>query len=286
MILALLFMASMGSAADVAKAQQLYEKAKYEKALKALGDACPKDGDTSSCERLRAFILLGLGRDADARAAFHRLLADNPDTSLGSDVAPKVQTLFTTAKREVVELQNLELDTIDTKTTPGSWVLKVGSPEGVELKALKAFIAAGDGTTFTGLDLTKEERAWVGTIKAATGDKLKYYLVATLPTDVAVAEGSEAAPLVRSLPAPLAAGVGLGTADVGGGTDSGGHSPFDSPVAGGTPSVQSKPLPPWAIWAIVGGAVAVAAVGVTLAIMLTRDAGPGTIVVGIKFVDL
>ena len=42
-------------------------------------------------------------------------------------------------------------------------------------------------------------------------------------------------------------------------------------------------LPTWAVWTIVGGAVVVAAVGVTLAVVLSRDKEPGTIVVNIDF---
>ena len=281
MIASLLLLASMSSAPDTAKAQQLYEKAKYDKALKTLGDICEKGSEFVACERLRAFILLALGRDAEARAAFHRLLADNPDASLGPDVSPKLQTLFGNAKREVADLQSLELDAIDTKAEPGSLVLKVAAPEGVELKALKAYIVGDDSRSIIEVNLRKEGNVWLGTIKAAGGDKLHYYLVAVLPTDVPVADGSESSPLVRSLPAS-GGGNMLEGGDKAGGD---GHSPFDPPGLKAGNDSDSKALPSWAIWTIVGGAVAVVAVGVTLAIVLTRKSEPGTILVNVQFVN-
>jgi hypothetical protein len=283
MIAALVLLASVNSATDVAKAQNLYDKALYERALKALGDSCDQGGELIPCERLRAFILLAVGRDADARAAFQRMLVENPDASLGPDVAPKLLTLFNNAKRDVVELQNLELETIDTKAIPGSWGLKAHVPDGIELKALTAFVGSEDQMRFGEVPLKKEGGIWLGSTKAADSAKLKYYLVATLVTDVSVMIGSETAPLVRAVPAGTGSAGPSGDGD---GGANGGHSAFDSSgVAATAPGGAATSLPPWAIWSIVGGAAAVVVVGVTLAVVLTRESKPGTILVNFELVE-
>ncbi|MBI5509121.1 MAG: hypothetical protein HY903_10240 [Deltaproteobacteria bacterium] len=281
----LLLVVACQGATPIERAEQLYEKAKYERALKELGERCESGSTFAACERLRAFVLLALGRDDDARAAFHRLLVDNPDLSLGPDVAPKLQTLFNNAKRDILETQGLELEPIDTKTATDAWAVKVVAPAGVELGELKAFVLAAADARPVEVTLKREGDVWVGSVKATAGAKLRYFLVAKLASGVEVPSGSESAPLVRGLSSPSGGGVGAGTGVEGDRGDTHG-SPFTGPQSGAvTTTGGSKPLPQWAIWSIVGGAVVLVLTGVALAIVLTRDQAPGTVHVNIHFSD-
>ncbi len=262
------------AAPDVERAGQLYEKARYEKALKALGDSCAGAADGVACERLRGFVLAALGQEPEAKAAFERMLVLNPDAMIGDDIAPKLQTLFSNAKRDVNALLLLELDAVDTQAEAGTWVLRVTLPPEVEIKSLTARVALGSDNRFSEVPLTKQGDAWLGTLKVADegGEKLRYSLLATLTTGVAVPSGSDAAPLTRAIRGLKSGGPVKST------------SPFDSPGMGLEPA-PAQGLPDWALWAIVGGAVVVVAAGVTAAILMTRDSGPGNVQVNVEFVD-
>ena len=73
---------------NIAKAEALFERARYERALKVLGPTCERATEPASCERIRGFVLVALGREKKARAAFERMLLLDPGATLGRDVSP------------------------------------------------------------------------------------------------------------------------------------------------------------------------------------------------------
>ncbi len=259
---------------DLPRAERLYHRARYEKALEALGETC--HDDVLACERLRALIHIALGDQEAARAAFGRMLARTPDASLGPEVSPKVQSFFANVKREILELTNLEIEPIDLAHEEATWVLKVYQPNVDDLDAVTAFIARPGRDDFESLELAREGDVFVGSVDAeppAEG-RLRYYLVARVSGGVEIPAGSASE--------PLAVAVRV----VGGGNGNGGDSgdgPFDLP--GLDDDDDDGGLPPWALWTIVGGGAAVVATSVALALVLSGGGEPGSVDVNIRFVD-
>src|SRR5512145_3373168 len=114
----------LAPAADVARAQRLYDQALYEGALEALTPSCEAAGDGVACERLRAFIHVALGQEAEALVAFSRLLSADANATLGDDVAPKLQAMFNDVKRSLRELGGLALEPVEA-AAGGVWRLRL-----------------------------------------------------------------------------------------------------------------------------------------------------------------
>ncbi len=273
-MVATLIALTLAAPPDLVKAQKLFDRAQYEKALKALGERCDDEMTRRPCERLRGFVMMALGDEGGARAAFVRWLAEEPEASLGPDVSPKLQALFGAVKREVLELRELTVEPLRLRAGESTWVFRVDKPE-VELDGLALFVALPGRESFARVDLRREGDAYTGSASAPAEDgEARYYLVADL-SGVPVASGSESAP--RSLTVRLA---GSAPPPPNGGET----SPFDMPGLG-APVPAGDPLPGWALGAMIGGGVVVVAVGVTLALLLTGGSDPGQLEVTVTFRD-
>jgi len=277
-MVALLLPILLVSSPDLSKAQRHYDRARYEKALELLGASCDDAGDFLACERLRALIHIALGEPDQARSAFGRMLTRDPDASLGPDVSPKVQSFFTSAKREVLELTNLEIEPVDLADDEAPWVLKVFQPNVDNLEAVTAHVIPPGREVFEKIELAKEGDVFVGSLDAEVPEDgtARYYLVSRVSTGAEIAAGSETEPLELAVRV-----IGGGSGDGGGEGDGG--SPFDLP---GMEDDDEDGLPTWALWTIVGGGVAAVALTVTLAVVLSGSAEPGSVDVNIRFVDL
>src|SRR5262249_13073536 len=115
LMLALMFVAAVAAPArsdsndrGMARAEALYEKARYKEALRALPESC---AGAAPCERLRAFIHTAIGEEAEAKAAFERLLAVDPEAVLPDDVSPKISAVFDSARGTIVAARDIQLTT-------------------------------------------------------------------------------------------------------------------------------------------------------------------------------
>ena len=284
----LLTIAVVAAVSPVQRAEQLYNQARYDDALKALGRSCQgstiRESEQVACEKLRAFALVALGREGEARAAFDRLIVANPDTDLGADVSPKLQALFSSAKREIAQVMSLQLEAVSPGTASVSgaqapWPLTVRVPGDVYLDALNVHVATASTSRYTEVALRSQDGVWIGMYEPPTEPSApRYYLVATLASgvDVSVGDATSAKAVVVSA-APIDP-IGYDPLEPGrtepnalaATRRSGGD---DDTIAG---------LPPWAFWSAVGGAAVVTGV---LVYVLTRGGGdePGAVRVGLTF---
>jgi hypothetical protein len=206
------------------------------------------------------------------------MLSADRDASLGPDVAPKLQALFATVKRDVTALAELALAPLRVKEGETTWVLRLERPEVERLVAITAQVALSGRERFAPVTLAAEGDAWVGALTVDEDEpegELRYFLVAELRSGAQVFAGSEEAP--KSAPVRFAAGSTPPVGD----TE---PSPFDGPTLG-TGDGDGAGLPPWALWTIVGGGAALVAIGVTLAVVLSGNDEPGAVKVNIVFED-
>ncbi len=287
-MLSLVTIAVIAAVSPVQRAEQLYNQARYEDALKALGRSCQganiRESEQVACEKLRAFALVALGRETEARAAFDRLIVANPDADLGADVSPKLQALFSSAKREIAQVMSLQLEVVSPGVASGSgsqapWPLTVRIPGDVFLDALHAHIATASTSRYTDVTLRSQDGVWIGMYEPPTEPSApRYYLVATLVSGVNVSIGdATSAKAVVVSAAPL---------------DPIGYDPLEPQTAEpnalaatrrtGSDEDKILGLPPWAFWTAVGGAAVVTGV---LVYALTRGGSdePGAVRVGLTF---
>jgi len=337
---------------EVPRAQTLYEQALYDAALAALTPSCDKASDVVGCERVRGFVLVALGREADALAAFSRLLSADPNATFGSDVSPKLQAMFNDVKRSLRELGPLALEPVE-EGGAGTWKLKLRLPRTAEVVRIFGYVMPSGREQFERVAFSAGGEIWVADYHPSGGASgpLRYYLEVVLRNKVTLAAGSAAMPkhvgLAFGQRAPLGAGAaaiganggsnggsGGGSSDRGGGGDAAsrgvdrpgeraterggertGSRAYDgtgasartggggersvgrdgvTPLGPFTPPVEdeqdderpaSPPLPKWAVWSIIGGAVGAVVIGVTATLLLSRKQEPGTVVVGISFQD-
>jgi tetratricopeptide (TPR) repeat protein len=285
-MLSLVAIAVVAAVSPVQRAEQLYNQARYEDALKALGRSCQsvRESEQVACEKVRAFAQVALGREAEARAAFDRLIVANPDADLGADVSPKLQSLFSSAKREIAQVMSLQLEPVSPGVSAGGganapWPLTVRVPGDVYLDALHAHIATASTSRYSEVTLRSQDGVWIGMYEPPTEPSApRYYLVATLSSGVNVSVGDAAsAKAVVVSAAPL---------------DPLGYDPLEpqhaEPAAlaatrRGDDDEKIAGLPPWAFWTVVGGSAAV--VTSVLVYVLTRGGGdePGAVRVGLTF---
>lgn len=272
MTLVLLLM--LVSVPRVPAAQKLYDDARYEEALTALGPSCAGAGAVADCERLRAFVLMALGRQDDARGAFIRMLIASPNRALGSDVSPKLQNLFSAAKREYLALSSLALSgPAQLDPDGGPLLLKLQVEPAVS--GVVAHVSMPGRGSFREIPLRKEGGAWVGAVTDGVGPgTVRYYVVATLAQGVAVGSGTEAEPRTFE----LAAAKGKQVSEEGDPFALPKSEPDEAPATG-----EGKGLPRWALWSIVGGVGAVVIGGVVLGVVLASSPDPGAIQVSIDY---
>ncbi len=283
-MLSLVAIALLGAVSPVQRAEQLYNQARYEDALKALGRSCQggsiRESELVACERVRAGALLALGRDAEARAAFDRLILANPDTDLGADVSPKIQALFSSAKREIAQVMSLQLEPVSPGGASAPWPLTVRVPGDINLEGLHAYVATASTSRYSEVTLRQQDGVWIGMYEPKSeASAPRYYLVATLSSGVSINVGDPQSakavvvsaasadpmsydPYAEQQAAPNALNATRKSS-----------SDDDDKIAG---------LPPWAFWTAVGGGAVLTGV---LIYALTRGGGddPGAVRLGVTF---
>ncbi|MBC7792878.1 MAG: hypothetical protein H7Z43_04160 [Clostridia bacterium] len=279
---------AVAAVSPVQKAEQLYQQARYEDALKALGTSCDsstiRESEQTGCEKTRAFSLVALGREAEARAAFDRLLIKAPDADLGRDVSPKLQSMFSGAKRDLAQVMALQIEPVNPGPAGPNgmapWPLTVRPPADLSLASVRAYVASASSTRYAEIVMHEQNGTWLG-MYDPQGDNTspRYYLVATLGSgiDVQIGDSMASKALVVSaggdpidydpegFAAPHAVPDRLSATK---------RSGNDDRIAG---------LPKWAFWTVVGGS----AVLVTVAVILVASRGNGTdngaVKVGLSF---
>lgn len=259
---------------DLVKADRLLQQARYDEALTALGTTCEGEGlNIADCERVRAFILKALGKDAEAKASFERMIVAQPGITLSEDVPPKLRSLYLDAKQAIQATQELELQPVVIVDDGKRWKLELREPTETHYHNVVIFIKPHGFERFSQVELVKDEKIWSGNFvpeKEVDATNTNYYAVLLL------ASGAE---------------VGIGTAMQ---TRVLNVSKVEEPKGVGSDAlgVRSKSkddrilgFPKWPFVAVVGGGLVAVAVGVTLAILLTRSDEPGAVHVGIQFQD-
>ncbi len=245
--------------------ERLYEKARYEEALQRLGATCRGAADLGKCERMRAFIETALGHEDEARAAFERMLASEPEVGLGA-VAPKVQALFLAATQNVQQARGLALAPIEASE---GWVVQlVAAPAG--LAGAVAHVRPAGHAQFQRVELLREGDAFTG--RLAVGEveagPARYFLELRLVSGAELYVGSSKAPREVEVrpPAPPT------------------PSPFALPGLKVEETQPREGMPAWAVWSIAGGAALVVA-GIVTFVALSGEPEPGAIRVNIRFED-
>ncbi len=262
--------------AALAKVEALYQKAKYKEALKALGASCAELRDVVGCERLRGFIHIALGAERDARAAFERMIAADPQASLGEEVSPKLQAVFDESRRVVLAVLDFQLE--PPHSVPrGSVLLEARLAEEASIEQLTLHVEAEE-EGFTPYDMEQRSGIWSARV-SIDGERLSYYAVARLPSGAEISVGSASQPRLLE----------LGGDPTGAGSDEPRARASADPLAPSGAELETQEelgpfgLPKLAFWGgVIGGAAAIA-IGVTLAIVLTRDPEPGEIRVKVVF---
>jgi hypothetical protein len=281
MLLLMISLLAVPPPTGLARAERLYNQARYEDAQKTLGSTC-EGTDAAACERLRGFIHVALGQEREAMAAFARLLTADPKATLGDDVAPKLHDLFDEVRKTLSGLAALELSSIESEQH-GPWTLRVKPPRAADIEAMMVFVAPKEVQNFEGVALRPHGENWTGDWfpRGTASGPVRYFIEVHLANGVMIAAGSSAMPREAAVNEVVhATAVKSGS----GGLDSG----LDQPIPPGSSALASPTilgLPRWAFWSIVGGGAALLAGSITAAVLLTRSPSPGTVVVGIQFED-
>jgi hypothetical protein len=287
----LVVLLAAAAVSPVQKAEQLYNQARYEEALKTLGATCDnpsiRESEQLTCEKTRAFALLALGRETEARAAFDRMLVRNPDADLGRDVSPKLQATFSAAKRDLAQVMALQIEPVNpgpagpSGTAP--WPLTVRPPSDLALDGVRAYVAGASSTRYNEVVMREQSGAWLGMYDPqGDANAPRYYLVATLASGVEVQIGDSMASKALVISA---------------GTDPMGMDPYDGfapPQAHAAPAKLNATrknendekiagLPPWAFWTAVGGAAVVATVVIVVLASGGGGESNGAVNVGLTF---
>lgn len=279
MIITSLLAVALAAGADLASAQRLYDQARYEESLVALGPSCTGAADPSACEKLRAFVLIALSREDEARAAFDRLLVLMPDAELGDEVAPKLRNVFAAVKRDMGTILGAVLEPVAVGDDDQPWGLALDLDQGLPVRGVRVYVRLEGGTTAREVVLQRAGLRWSGSLAGHGGAKsARYHLVVELLSGVEVTVGSELAP--RALALREAGDAGGFVGGSGSVVDSDAFRMSDAEGAGAKRDERAL-LPVWAWWAIGGGAAVLT--GVVVAILMTRDESPGAVQVQIVF---
>lgn len=266
---------AVAAVSPVQKAEQLYNQARYEDALRSLGTSCEgttvRESEQTACEKIRAFSLMALGRDAEARAAFDRMLVKAPDADLGRDVSPKLQAMFSSAKRDLAQVNALQIEPAVSSGAGVPLPLTVRPPADLQLQSLRAYVASASSTRYNEVAMREQNGAWLG-MYDPQGDasSVRYYLVATLGSGIEVQIGDSMASKALAVNADTGA-MGYDT----------GYGQYGAPHAAPTKLSATRKsenddkiagMPKWAFWTAVGGAAVVA----TVVIIVVASSGGGT----------
>ncbi len=265
---------------DVAKAESLYEQARYEAALGALGATCGEAASAMRCEQVRAFVLMALGRETEARAAFERLLLADSEAQLPPDVSPKMLALFDAAHKVVEAARNVRLHKVEVAKAGGAWQLEAGV-QGVSLATLTAYVAPTGRDLFQPVEMRAKGTSWVATFEPGFSPEggVRYYLAAVLDDGTQVFAGSKDGALrleisIGGEPVVAATDDVLGDRkDERANGEGGGKSGAPGWIAG---------MPRWGWYAAIGGGAALIASAVLIGIAASGDSGPGSLRVNIE----
>ena len=123
------------------------------------------------------------------------MLSRNPDADLGPDVSPKLQSVFSAAKRQIAQVTALELEPVAPgPAAPGGagapWPLSVKTPGDVNLETLHVFIALSSNSRFIDVPMRESNGTWMGMFDPpGEVSAPRYYMVATLTSGVDVNVG-------------------------------------------------------------------------------------------------
>lgn len=191
----LLVFAVTSAAPDLERAQALYDDARYEKALNALGPSCDAAPDPVACEKLRALVHIALGEAFEARSAFDRLLARDPEARLGPEVSPKVQAMFADARNAMTDVLAMRLAA--PVRTNGRLLLEVPNPPAGTVEALGAVVAPEGSTDYRMVPLELRGEVWSGSVEGGNlGSSFRYFLAVSLVGQVQLLVGSEEVPFI------------------------------------------------------------------------------------------
>jgi hypothetical protein len=276
-MLALLLAASALSAAEdpLAAVEGMYEKARYKEALKALPASCEETDDAARCERLRGFIHIALGAERDARAAFERMIAAQPEATLGDEVSPKMQVVFEDARRVVLAVLAIEIEP-PMSAARGTVLLEARVPEGASIEELTLYVGVGD--ELEPYEMEQRSGVWSTRVRA-DADELRYYLVAKLPSGALIRAASPKEPRTvrvdEDAPRPTSSRERRVVED-----------PLQPPAElERTDELGPFGFPKWAFWGAVAGGVLVVGAGIALAVVLSSDPEPGEIRVRVVYED-
>ena len=284
MLFLILSTAILSNNSDVAKSQKLYDKARYEQALLALGQTCMGD-DLAACEQLRAFILIAVGRDRDGTAAFERMLQLEPTRQLPPGTSPKLQALFDHVIGQVSELSFLRLEQLNL-AAKDLVAFKIKAPESTKLQSVIAHIDWDGRDYFKPLSFQEKEGSWVASATIPEiPDDVRYYLVAALPSGTPVQIGTQAEPLKLSLFEPQTTATNGETTNAATSTEQSGveAQTVTSAEANEPTRLQLffKRVPPWAIAAGVGGVVLAGVL--TILVVSSGGEGDGSAQINLKY---
>jgi tetratricopeptide (TPR) repeat protein len=211
----------------IRQGQQQYDDLEFEQALQTLSAALIRAGNSAeenaTTYRLLAYTYLALGREEEAAGAYRGLLALQPDTTPGTELAPQTRTFFEGVK------QSWESDGRPgyQARPPAPVTIRHRSPAQAErgnAVALEATVddadarvrtlvvafhqgasESGDREVFQRLEATREGETFRATLPASViaPPLVEYYLEALDANGLPVAgRGDVAAPLRIAVPAP------------------------------------------------------------------------------------
>jgi len=266
---------------DVAKAEKLYVKAKYDAALTALGSSCVGAANGARCEQLRASVLMALGREKEARAAFERQIIASPEASVANDLPPKLKTLFEAAQRAVGNARNAVIEPVDIPTLDTPQPLVINLPAEVTATRVTVYLSPTGRNLYMPVDMKSEGGAWKASYKGAAAEAgTDYYVSFVLDDTAEVTSGSREIP--RHFKVMVAEVINAAKAGEGGATDAMPKTKKDE--KGGGIGEWFSSLPTWERWTIlgVGGAVVTGAVVGTVIATTSGGGGNGSVAVNVK----
>jgi hypothetical protein len=187
-------------------------------------------------------VYLALGQDAEARAAFDRMLVLDPAADLGGDVAPKIRAMVDAATADMNAVHRLTPTLVEDD---GGVRLRVAVPPSLSLAGLRGQLLIG--AEDQPLELVLRGHEWTAPLPAS-----------------AVQSGSVRVQLV----AVLSSGTSVEVTPA-----------ADAPQLA-VPSVSTT-LPLWARLAIGGGVIAVVAGSVALGFALSSQQDVGSVRIGV-----
>jgi tetratricopeptide (TPR) repeat protein len=218
---------SRGGNPLIRQGQQQFDDLEFEQALQTLSAALIRAGNSAeenaTVYRLLAYTYLALGREEEAAGAYRGLLALQPDTTPGTELAPQTRTFLERVKqawesegRPGFQARPAAPVTIRHRSPAqaerGNEVALEASVDDADDRVRSLVVAfhqgaseAGDREVFQRLEATREGETYRVTLPASViaPPLVEYYLEALDANGLPVAgRGDVAAPLRIAVPAP------------------------------------------------------------------------------------